>query len=152
MVEVLVTVAVVGILSALALGSIGRILPASRDTVAVNMVETLNLAVSKYVQIHGTDIREVAGDDASGDEEIAVLRALQWDSPTDPDPCAPYMRQDFNPSISASADDYRMIWNGEFFELMKPGIEATGLKVMFDASDLGQPVVFPEGFRPLSND
>jgi len=150
--EILVTVAVVGILAAVAVSTMDSILPGSKSTVAHNVVETLNQGVNRYVQLHGLDLRSVAADDSSGDGELAVLRALQWDSPTDPDPGAPCVRPDYDPSISGSDEDYRILWNGEFFELREPGAAGTGLKVEFDASDLGRMVLFAEDFVPLKVD
>jgi prepilin-type N-terminal cleavage/methylation domain-containing protein len=150
LVEMLVAIAVVGILAAVALPSLGRVVPGSKAAIAREVVETLNTAVNKYSQLHGGEIRRVAADGASGAEELAIVRAMQWDSPTDPEPGAPYMRTDYNPATSSSTSDYRAVWNGVFFELKGPGEAGAGLVVDFDGSDVGQPVTFPSGFVPLS--
>jgi len=150
--EMLVTVAVVGIVAAVAVTNMGSILPGSKVTVARHVVETLNQGVNGYVQLHGSELRAVVSDDSSGDEELAVLRALQWDSPTDPDPGAPYVRPDYDPSVSGNDEDYRIVWNGEFFEVREPGDAGTGLQVRFDAADLGRMVVFADDFVPLKSD
>jgi type II secretory pathway pseudopilin PulG len=148
--ETLVTVAIIGILAAVALPSLGRVVPCSKDVIAAEVLETINLSVSKYTQIHGGELKLVVGNDASGSEEVAILRALQWVSPTEPDPGAPFMRTDYNPPISGNRSDHRLVWNGSYFELRLPGVEGTGLKVSFDGSDLKTPVVFASDFVPLS--
>lgn len=148
--EMLVTIAVMGLLAAVALPSLGRVVPGSKNAIAKEVLESLNSGVSKYSQIHGGEIKAIAGNDASGSEEVGILRALQWKSPTEPDPCAPFMRTDYNPSVSGSLTDYRLVWNGAFFELRLPGVAGTGLRVSFDGSDLKRPVVFASDFVPLS--
>lgn len=150
LVEVLVAIAVVGILAAVALPSIGRVGPSSKATVARELVETLNTAVIKYSQLNGAAIRRVSANNASGAEELAIVRALQWDSSTDPDPGAPYLRVHYNPVASTSSSDYRAVWNGVFFELKSPGEAGGGLLVDFDGSDLGTVATFPQGYVPLS--
>lgn len=150
LVEMLVAIAVVGILAAIALPSLGRVVPGSKAAIAREVVETLNTAVNKYSQLHGGEIRRVAANGTSGAEELAIVRAMQWDSPTDPEPGAPYMRTDYNPATSSSTSDYRAVWNGMFFELKGPGEAGAGLVVDFDGSDVGRAVTFPAGFVPLS--
>ncbi len=147
--EVLVTVAVIGVLAAIALPSLGRVVPGSKDAIAREVLETLNVGVLKYSQIHGSDLKSVVVNDSSGAEEIAILRALQWKSPTEPDPGAPYMRTDYNPTVSGSLADHRMVWNGSFFELRFPGATGTGLRVGFSGADLGRPVVFASDYVPF---
>lgn len=148
--ESVVTIMVIGVLAALALGSYHNVLPSSRAVVAKEIVATLNSAVLKYGQLHGNDIQRIAGDPNSADEELAILRALQWNSAIDPDPAAPYFRNDYNPSTSSKSEDYRIVWNGHFFELRQPEEAGDGLLINFDSSDVGQPVQFPNGFVPLS--
>jgi hypothetical protein len=148
--EILITICVVGILAAVGLSAFDKIVPASKSTVAHSIVEALNLGVGGYGQFNGDGIRRVPADGDSAAEELDVLRALQWDSDIEPDPGAPYMRVDYNPSISDEIEDYRIVWNGHFFELREPGIPGVGLKVQFDASDCTTPVAFPQGFVPLS--
>lgn len=151
--EMIVTVTVMGILAASAIGVYERMFETSKKTVGRNHVETLNNAVKKYVQLRSTDILSVPANSSSSLEEYDILRAMQWNHPdsAQADPGAPYMRPDYDPPLSGSTNDYRAIWNGTYFELREPGESGAGLKIVFDASDLGKSVVFPNNFEPLSS-
>ncbi len=153
LIEMVVTVTVIGILAASSIGVYERIVDTSKRTVAENHVETLNQAVKKYVQLRSTDILSVPANTSSSFEEFDILRAMQWNHPdaAQSDPGAPYMRPDYDPPLSGSASDYRAVWNGTFFQLAEPGEVGAGLKIVFDASDLGRAVVFPNNFEPLSS-
>ncbi len=153
LVEMVVTVTVIGILAASALGVYERVVETSKRTVAENHIETLNQGVKKYVQLRSTDILSVPANSSSSFEEYDILRAMQWNHPDEAqaEPGAPYMRPDYDPPLSGDVADYRAVWNGTFFELKEPGETGAGLKIVFDASDLGQTVTFPNNFEPLSS-
>lgn len=153
LVEMIVTITVVGILAAAAVGVYDRVLETSQATIAQNHVETLNKAVKKYIQLKDSGIRDVPGNSTSSLEEYDILRALQWAHPntTLRDSGAPYMRPDYDPGLSSSTDEYRAVWNGHFFELKRPGEAGAGIHIVFDGSDLGKTVVFPNNFTPLSS-
>jgi len=129
LVEVLVIVTVIGILSLLAVGQYGRVMDRTRETVALNTVETLNQGVSRYSQVEGGRLNDVPADDDSFEEEIDVLRALQWVDPDLPTPGGPYVRADFDPAGTADTDTYRAVWNGSFFELRVPAEAGAGLRI-----------------------
>ena len=155
LVEMTVTIAVLGIISAVAISSIGNIVGKSRDTVAGNVLESLNKATRKYSHSHGDLIYEAFS--ASQADELIVLRSLQYRAPSDSagqyelNPKGPFMRPDWQPATSADSKDYRIIWTGSAWKLLKPGDSGGGLKLVFDGSDLGKPVVFPPGFElPVS--
>jgi len=148
--EMLVVVAVMGILSAVAIPYFDRVYENSRRTVAENTVQTLNDGVKKYIQIQGTGILDVPASGESYAEELDIILALQWDDPNEPANGAPYVQADYGPSGSSSTEDYRAVWNGAFFELVEPGTAGAGLKINFDSSDYGQSVTFAEGYSPLS--
>lgn len=149
LVEMLVVVAVVGILGAIASGHFGQVVERSRETVARNVLEVLNQGVSRYSQVEGDGLRLVGANDLTSQEEVDILRALQWIDPVQPAPGGAYVRRDYNPGVSASTKDYRAIWNGAYFELRKPGERGAGLVIVFDSSDLNQTVEFPDGYVPL---
>jgi hypothetical protein len=56
------------------------------------------------------------------------------------------MRHDWNPAISSSTGDYRVMWMGNLYKLLPPGTTGTGLKVNFEGTDLGTPFQFPPNF------
>lgn len=148
MTEVVVMVAIMGILSAIAIASYGGTKKGSEQTVAKELVETLNLGLKKFAQINHEI--SLAANDAASSDEVLVLRSLQWRDPLDPSPGSPYVRPNFNPVGSSSADDYRVRWNGRVFTLVVPKTAGTGLKVNFQAKDYGANHTFPPGYTPVN--
>lgn len=144
LVEMVVVIAVVGILAAVAIPSISGTLGPSKKAIASNLTETLNGAVHRFNQTNYELL--FTGVSASAQDEMLILRTMQYRDPVDPKPGSPYMRNDWNPATSSSTADYRIIWTGVLYKLLEPGVSGTGLKVNFDASDLGVPFVFPPGF------
>lgn len=146
MLEMLIVVSIVGILGYLAAGHYGAVVVKSRETVARNLLDLLNNGVSLYLQAEGDALRRVTPDNAASQDEVDVLRALQWVDPVQPTPGSPYVTQQYNPGVSASLEDYRLVWNGAFFELRIPGQDGAGLAVAFDGADAGRTVIFPDGY------
>lgn len=152
LVEMLVVIAIVGILAAIAVPSVSTVNEGSRRGVAQNVVETLNKATREYSHSH-YDLRS-AHLPASADDEMQLLRTLQW---RDPNPSGelnvsgPFMRIDWNPSPSNDAKDYRAEWLGSSWRLLEPGMSGAGLKIVFDGSDLGNPYHHDAGFVPFGS-
>src|SRR4051794_27404865 len=88
--EVLVVIAVIGILATLALRSIPQVLGSSKSTVARNLVETLNTGVHRFNQTNYELLLTAVP--ASGADELSVLRTLQYRDPDTPAIGSPYMR------------------------------------------------------------
>lgn len=150
LVEMLTVVAIIGVLSFIASGHYTNVVERSRVTVARNAVEVLNQGVSRYSQIEGEGLRSVPASNESSQEEIDVLRALQWVDPVQPTPGSPYVRRDFAPGVSNDSQSFRAVWNGAFFELREPGQEGAGLAIVFDGSDTGRAVTYADDYVPLS--
>lgn len=142
--ELMVSIAMVGCIAAIAIPIYGRCLESSRAAIAANVRETVNSAIHRYNQ-YTSELAYPAAD-ANTADEFAVLRTLQFRAPNNPAPGSPYVRNDWNPASSGSNNDYRLVWSGTLFRLVTPGQSGTGLKVVFDASDLGQPYVFPPDY------
>lgn len=152
LVEVLATIAVIGIVAAIAVPSVGKVVEGSRRGVAGNIIETLNKATREFSHSQW-DLRSVPVP-ATGGDELLILRTLQW---RDPNPSGelnvpgPFMRTDWNPSTSTSDQDYRAEWTGGSWRLLEPGSGGAGLKIIFDGSDLGTPYVHSPGFTPVGS-
>ena len=152
LVEVLTTIAVIGIVAAITIPSLGKILDGSRRGVGKNLIETLNKATRNFSHSQW-DLRS-APVPASGGDELLILRTLQW---RDPNPTGelnasgPFMKIDWNPATSTSTDDYRAEWTGSSWRLLEPGTAGAGLKIVFDGSDLGTPYVHDGGFKPVGS-
>ncbi|MCB1086139.1 MAG: type II secretion system protein [Verrucomicrobiae bacterium] len=153
--EAIITIAVLGIIAAIGVSAFGDITSKSKDTIAQNLVETLNQATRNFSHANW-DMRFTASANSSGDE-MMVLRSLQW---REPDGTAnqkeifykgPYMRADWNPDTSSDTADWRIQWTGSSWKLLKPDVAGAGLKVDFEAKDLGSPYTFPPNFKPVGS-
>ncbi|MEX2578577.1 MAG: type II secretion system protein [Verrucomicrobiales bacterium] len=154
LVELLIVIAVIGILAAIAVPNIGNVVLGSKRGVAENVVETLNKATRQFGHSQW-DLRTdpVAG---SGEDEMHLLRTLQWREPDassggELNPKGPFMRPDWSPSTSTSDEDFRAEWTGSSWKLVEPDETGVGLKLVFDGSDLGKPFVHPADFVPAGS-
>ena len=146
MFELVVVIAIIGIVAAVGLGAYTKTIEGVRRSVAWDKTEILNLGIKKYSQIVH-DITTAANPDST-DDEYLVLRTLQWRDSGDPSLDSPYVRADYNPTASASSEDYRIRWNGFNFEVLNPGDSGSGLKIVDDGSDLTTAYSFPDGYTP----
>jgi len=152
LVEVLATVAVIGIVSAIAIPSVGRVVEGSRHGVAENIIQPLNKATRQFGHSQW-DMRSTAVPSSGGDE-LLILRTLQWRDTRaniELNPPGPFMKTDWNPTTSTGVDDYRAEWTGSSWRLLEPGATGAGLKIIFDGSDLGTPYVHDPAFAPVGS-
>ncbi|NLT70649.1 MAG: type II secretion system protein [Verrucomicrobiaceae bacterium] len=149
LVEVIATVAVIGLLSALAIPSVGRVVESSRRGVAENIVQTLNKATRQFGHSQW-DLRTTPASGSAADE-LLLLRTLQWRDTRNAElnPPGPFMKTDWNPTLSTSGEDYRAEWTGSSWCLREPGTPGAGLKIVFDGSDLGTPYLHDASFTPV---
>ncbi|MDF1862457.1 MAG: prepilin-type N-terminal cleavage/methylation domain-containing protein [Verrucomicrobiales bacterium] len=152
MVEIMITIAVIGILAAIAVPSIGNVVEGSRRSVAENVIAGLNKATREFSHSQW-DLRSTPVL-TSGDDEMLMLRTLQWRDPDlsgELNPKGPFMRTDWNPATSTSNQDYRAMWSGSTWQLIEPGTDGAGLKIDFDGSDLGTPYTHDGAFKPVGS-
>ncbi|MDF1853632.1 MAG: type II secretion system protein [Verrucomicrobiales bacterium] len=152
LVEMIITIAVIGILSALVVPTIGNVVEGSRRGVAENVMQTLNKATREFGHSQW-DLRSTPIATSGGDEML-ILRTLQWRDPDlsgELNPKGPFMRNDWNPATSTSDEDYRVEWTGSTWRLLEPGTVGAGLKLVFDGSDLGTPYIHDPAFTPVGS-
>ena len=152
LVEMIVVIAIIGILSAIAVPNVGKVVEGSRRGVAENVVQTLNKATREFGHSQW-DLRANPVP-ASGGDELLLLRTLQWRDPittAELNPPGPFMRTDWNPTTSTSDQDYRAEWTGSSWALREPAEPGAGLKIIFDGKDLGTPYVHAAGFTPVGS-
>lgn len=153
--EIMVTIAVVAILTAVGIVNMSNVADGAQDRVARAKTEQLNQALKAFAQSNW-DIRTAAAA-GSADDEFKVLRSLQYKPPARSGRFsigAPYFPPTWNPVSSASTEDYRIEWNGVNFRVLVPDQAGTGLKVDFESTDQGTPYTFPTNYKPeglLSN-
>jgi len=124
--EVLVTIAIIGIMTAIAIPSITRTDQAAKAEVANQIVTSINRAISAYRQC-ASEITLNANSDTGEDEASIMALLTVADSGV---VGSPFLHGPKWPHAE-SADDatYRVRWNGRFFEVLPPGTAGTGLKV-----------------------
>jgi len=136
LVEVIIVVAIIGVLSGIGLTVVGKVTDASRRTIAANLTETLNNATKEFDHAQYSIVS--SGENGDALDELHILQTLQWRDPGITIGVAgPFMRTDWNPATSDNTEDYRIVWAGTFWKLVEPGNSGVGLKVNFEVSDVG---------------
>ena len=146
-VELLVVLAMIGIITSIAIPQLGGVLPNSKDILASEFVENINRSLKKHNQSN-YKIRYPKDDFIAGDE-ILIVRTLQWRNQKSPAPGSPYLRQDWHPVVSSNDSDYRLKWNGSEFVLISPPLKRIGIRLSFDGSEYGRNYQFHEGYEPI---
>lgn len=151
LVEMMVTIAVVGILAALAVAGFSDVFESSSLTHAQRLNAQLNNAVKTHAQTNWEF--PTAKDDSATTDEFLVLRSLQYKPAASSgrfDPNAPYFSPKWNPPASSDTTHYRVRWNGVNFRLLPPGTAGTGLKLSLDGSDYtAADFSFPANYVPV---
>jgi type II secretory pathway pseudopilin PulG len=151
LVEVVIMVAIMGIMAALGVVAFGKVTKASRQTIAQNLVETLNNATKEFGHAQYPLVSDEENTDV--DDELHILRTLQWKDPSiELGVAGPFMRGDWIPGTSSSTDDYRAVWSGSFWRVARPGEAGSGLKIDFEATDVGIYYVHDTDFTPFPAD
>jgi prepilin-type N-terminal cleavage/methylation domain-containing protein len=124
--EMLVSISVIGILSAIAIPAISRTDRAARGEAANQIVTGINRAISSYRQC-GSEIT-INANSSSGADEASVMALL-----TTADAGvvgSPFLVGTSWPSVESSdTETYRVQWNGRFFVVVPRGSSGTGLIV-----------------------
>ncbi len=145
--EMVVTISIVGTLAGVAVLSFGGMTSSAKQVLAEERREMLNKAVHQFAQ-YNYELVFNAKTGSAGDEML-ILRTLQYRHANDDYAKigAPYVVPHYNPLISSDPGDYRLVWNGRLYDLLRPGEVGVGLKMVFDASDLTEPFQFPPNFQ-----
>lgn len=128
LVEILTTVGVIGVLTAIGLVVYKEIWDDSKAVIAEENAERLNSAVWKYNQIRS--LISIAGDNSASSDEAEVLALLQTRDAIKM-PGSPYLSTNVSFAASNDDDDFRLLWNGRAFQLAEPGTAGAGIKMVF---------------------
>lgn len=145
--ELIVTIGVIGVLTAIAIPLYSGIHEASEKTVAEDHVELLNRAVTNFSQACWK--LPTAADPSSTADEITVIRSLQYQFPsTNLIPGSPFFDPRYDPPASSDSKYLRIRWNGKSFELLQRGVAGTGLRFNSGADNKSTNYSFPNGYKP----
>lgn len=147
--ELLTTIAVLGILSGIALQSYRGVQTSARESVAHDNLALLNRALLHFEQTNWDIVLNPISDATS--DELAVLRTLQWRNPVaaQATPGSPYLSASFSNTMSSSTQDYRIQWNGHVFELLVPGTPGSGIRTGELTSSSSTPPTYSDDYQPL---
>jgi type II secretory pathway pseudopilin PulG len=145
LVEILVSISIIAILSMLAIPTYKSFFTGSKDALASSLLETLNTAIHRFNE-GNYEMNVAAGTDSSASVELSIVRTLQYRNPLNPKVGSPYVHPRWNPAASSNSSDYRIKWKGTLFVLLAPGAAGSGLKVDFEAGDMGTPYAHPADF------
>lgn len=124
--EVLTIIALVGVLTAMALFAFSGTFDAAEEAVVRENVERLNNAVWTYSQV--AEEIPIAPENSATADEDAVLALLRQTDPVDL-PGSPYFSGGQSFVGSSDAEVYRARWNGRIFVVLVPGQAGSGLRV-----------------------
>ncbi len=144
LVEMMVVVAVIGVLAGVFLVYVRNVGPTAKFVTAGENLEQLNQAVLKFNQVNWELVLEV---DAGSSDEEAVFRSLQWRSAVAPSIGSPYIQANLAGATTSDPATYRAVWNGRMFELLPPPATGTGI----DLQRLGTvgTVTFDADYKPV---
>jgi prepilin-type N-terminal cleavage/methylation domain-containing protein len=145
--EIVVTVAIIGVLASIAIPVYSGVTERSRRAVAVDHLESMNRAVANFA--HTCWKLPTAAVDGDTADEFLALRSLQWQFPASAlKPGSPYFDPKYDPAASSSTTEYRIRWNGRGFELLDKGQAGTGLRFNAGKDFKATPYSFPSGYKP----
>ncbi|MEX1119886.1 MAG: type II secretion system protein [Terrimicrobiaceae bacterium] len=120
--EMLVVVAVLGILAAISIPVISGLIPSSEISVAQRNLNLVNGALHNFKQAYWTI-------PTNGTEEN-IFRSLQYRDPVNPLPGTPFLPATANFVSSSSDQTYRAYWNGVVFRMYPKGASGTGFDLL----------------------
>jgi prepilin-type N-terminal cleavage/methylation domain-containing protein len=126
--EIMVTIAIVGIMASIAISQVVRTDTAARSGVANTIVTTMNRAVTAYRQC-GSEVTISANADASADEASVMSLLTSYDPGVVGTPFLKAGMGDWPSVGTTTTTTYRARWNGRFFEVIPAGTAGTGLKI-----------------------
>jgi len=147
LVELLVTIGIIGVLTAVAIPVYSGLHGASESAAAGDHVEALNRAAANFSHVCWKI--PTAANTSSTADEFAVLRSLQYKFPVSNLKLgSPFFDPRYDPPASSNTGHLRIRWNGRSFELLKLGQTGTGLRFTGRSDFKSSGYAFPDGYEP----
>ena len=145
MTEVIISIAVMGVLAAIVIPGMAGIMDGSKEALANEKLEMLNKGLNSYAHAYKEYLFTPLSSEA---DELKIILDLEYRNPDEDRVItgSPFIDPRYRPAPSSSATDWRIVWTGYRFKLLRPGATGTGIKVVFDGSDYGTPYVFPPNY------
>lgn len=150
--EIIITVAVIGVLASITLPVVIGVIPSSQASVASRNLNLLNGAVVAFNQNN----HELAlASDAGTSDEMAVIRSLQFVPPPVPGTSlpasagAPYYEPMANIQVTSDPTRYRAQWNGKVFRLVSPTTAGAGIDLIAIAGRAASAPTYPSGYKTV---
>jgi prepilin-type N-terminal cleavage/methylation domain-containing protein len=145
--ELVVTIAVIGVIAAISIPVFGNLHDASERGIATDHVESLNRAVKEFSQECWTI--PTPADPGSAADEMIVIRSLQYHFPaSNMKAGSPFVDPRYSPGNTSDSKVLRIRWNGTSFELLPRGASGTGLRFNHGDDYSAAPYSFPSGYKP----
>jgi len=146
MTEMVIAISVIGVLAAIVIPAYVGLISGSKEALANEKLEMLNQGLNDYAHAFKEYTR--TPNNGSYSDELTIVNDLEYRDPDDNKALvgSPFVRTTYRPEGSSSTDDYRFIWTGYRFKLLRPGDLGSGIKVVFDGSDNGTPFVYPSNY------
>lgn len=138
LVELVVTVAIIGILAFMLIPKLAGLVSGTERGAATRNLDYLNGAVTAFNQA-AWELNLAAAADIS--DERSIYNSLRYRDSTAPVPGSPFLSDRIALVESSSTNTYRARWTGRRFELLMPGTGGTGLDLLKMQASEAQPAV-----------
>lgn len=134
--ELLVVLAVLGIIAAIAIPRLGQMQGGAEMTAAEETLERLNRAVHHHNQAWRE--LDVAPESAAVDELVVVmeLKTRREVAPGVPLPGSPFLEGQYGLPATDDPGLFRAQWNGASFFMLRPGDSGAGLDLMSRVAEI----------------
>ena len=122
--EILVVIAVIGILAGITIVGISGTREAAGLSVAEGNLNMINGAVTA---MNNTGQEIILSPSPGATDELEVLSALQYRDALNPVPGSPFLPANLQFITTSATNRNRAIWNGRYFQLVSEGVAATGI-------------------------
>ena len=144
--EVLVVIAVLGVMAAVAIPAIDHVLSGSTASTAQKNLNFLNGAVLAFNQ---SNWELVLNPSMGSDDELLIFKSLCYRHPTTPAPGSPYLPATASYHATSANDTYRAEWNGRMFQIVEPGSTGAGINLLQLVDGPTSEMVYATNYQPV---